>query len=100
MKYVVSWMVRPTTTVRDSMDALKVFEKWAPDPAVTFHQFVQRCDGRGGYAVVETDNPGALLRDASMFGGWFDFECQPVMDMMEAAPVSTEVAHHIAAIIG
>ena len=100
MKYVVSWMARPTTTVKDGQDALKVFEKWAPDPSVTFHQFVERCDGRGGLAFIETDNPSALLRDSSLFSAWFDFECQPVLDMLEAAPVLTEVSQHIAALVG
>ena len=100
MKYMISWVAKPTTTVKDAADALKVFEKWAPDPSVTFHQFVERCDGRGGYAFIETDNPGAMLRDASTFGAWFEFECQPVLDMHEAAPVLTEVGQHVAALVG
>ena len=100
MKYLVSWTARPNTTLKDNLDALKVFEKWAPDPSVTYHQFVQRCDGRGGYAVIETDNPNAMLRDASMFAAWFDFESQPVIDMLEAAPVLNEVSQHVAALVG
>ena len=100
MKYVISWTEKPGMTLEDNNNGLKVFSKWAPDPSVTFHQFVERLDGRGGYAVVETDNAAALLRDAMTFGLWFQFEATPVMDMLEAAPTLTQVAEEINAIIG
>ena len=100
MKYVISWTERPGMTLDDANNSLKVFSKWAPDPSTTFHQFVQRVDGRGGFAVVETDNPATLLKDAMTFGLWFEFEACPVMDMLEAAPTLTHVSEEINAILG
>ena len=100
MKYVVSWTPRPNMTIEDGEKALKVFSKWAPDPAVTFHQFLSRVDGRGGYAVVETDNGGALLRDAMTFSAWFDFSCEPVIEMLEAGPIQTQVTEHVLSVLG
>lgn len=99
MKYVISWTAKPGMTLEDNTNGLKVFGKWAPDPSVTFHQFVQRLDGRGGFAIVETDNSAAMLRDAMTFGLWFDFEATPVMDMLEAAATMTQVAEEVNAIL-
>ena len=99
MKYVISWTNRPNMSIEDAEKALLVFTKWAPDPSVTFHQFVQRVDGGGGYAVVETDNPGAMFHDAMTFGSWFDFKCEPVIEMLEAAPIQTAVAEHVLSLI-
>ena len=91
MKFVIQWTQRPTVTVDDAERSMKVFNKWAPDPSVTFHQFVSRADGRGGFAVVEAENATALLRDATMFGAWFEFEAYPVVDMLDAAPIQQQV---------
>lgn len=99
MKYVISWTEKPGMTLEDGNNGLKVFSKWAPDPSVTFHQFVQRVDGRGGFAVVETDNPAALLRDAMTFGLWFEFETCPVMDMLEASATLTHVYEEVNSIL-
>lgn len=100
MKFVTSWIQRPGQTVKDGQDSLKVFAKWAPDPSITWHQFVERVDGRGGYAVIETDNPAAMLRDAMTFAPWFEFSCEPVVDMLDASPVFTETVENIVSLIG
>ncbi|HZU74198.1 MAG TPA: DUF3303 family protein [Acidimicrobiales bacterium] len=99
MKYLVSWTGRPGLSLKDAQESMKVFEKWAPDPSITFHQFLQRADGRGGYAVVETDNPTAMLRDAMTFGLWFEFSTELVLDMLEAAPTLTEVTTHLSEVL-
>src|SRR3954471_8836665 len=99
MNQVISWPTRPHMKIDEVVKAVRVFTKWAPDPSVTFHQFVQRVDGLGGYAVVETDNGGAILHDALTFGSWFDFKCEPVIEMLEAAPIQTAVTEHVRALI-
>jgi hypothetical protein len=48
--------------------------------------------------VVETDNIGAVLRDATLFGLWFEFEVQPVLDLFEAAPIQQQVVDLLASI--
>lgn len=90
MKYVVQWMARDNTSVEDAHHLTSVFQKWQPSPNSTFHQFVERCDGQGGFAVVEGDNPADLLRDAAIFSPWFVFDVYPVMDVMDAFAVQQE----------
>jgi hypothetical protein len=91
MKYLISWTARLGRGVEDAKQAMSVFSKWQPSASATFHQFVQRVDGNGGYAIVETENGAALLRDALTFGTWFDFTATPVVDMLEATAVQQEV---------
>jgi hypothetical protein len=94
MKYVMSWTARPGGSGAEIEKAerrsLDVFSKWSPSPDVTFHQFVQRVDGEGGFAVVETDNPAGMLSDCAKFGPWFSFQVFPVLDMMDSIPVINE----------
>ena len=91
VKYVISWTAREALTVEDAKRAMSIFSKWQPNASTTFHQFVQRVDGGGGFAIVETENGAALLRDALTFGTWFEFTATPVVDMLEGAAVQQEV---------
>ena len=91
MKYVISWTAREGLGLEDAKRAMSVFSKWQPSQSTTFHQFVQRVDGTGGFAIVETENGAAILRDALTFGTWFDFTATPVVDMLEGAAVQQEV---------
>jgi hypothetical protein len=51
---------------------------------------VQRVDGDGGFAVVETDDPTTVLKDTLKFAPWFKYECFPVIDIMDAVSVFQE----------
>ena len=92
MKYVISWISKAGLGEADAERSLKVFAKWSPLPVATFSEFVGRLDGRGGFAVVDTDDPSAVLRDAAIFGAWFDFEVCPVVDIVELVRVAGEAA--------
>ena len=93
-KYVVSWRPRPGGSVAENEAAeertLELFSKWSPPADATFHQFVSRLDGNGGFAVVETDNPLSVLEGPAKFGVAFDFDVVPVIDIMEGIPVANE----------
>ena len=67
MKYVVSWETRQTASEEMQARGLQVFSKWTPSEGTTFHQFLGRVDGRGGYAVVETDDPALVAKDMAVF---------------------------------
>ena len=95
MKYVISWEPRQNTSPQTQAHSLSVFSKWAPDPKVTFHQFLSRIDGGGGYAVVETDDPKAIARDMSIFGSWFDMQVHPVLEMADGAAIGGEAVEFI-----
>lgn len=94
MKYLVSFMSREGGSAADIEVAEKrsmdVFSKWTPPEGVTFHQFLARLDARGGYAVVESDNPMLVAEGPAKFAPWFDFEVTPVVDMAEAMSVAQE----------
>ncbi|HWC38420.1 MAG TPA: DUF3303 family protein [Acidimicrobiales bacterium] len=93
MKYVISWRTRAGLGADNeaaARRALDVFSKWSPAAGVTFHQFVTRLDGEGGFSVVETDDPRLVLGDTTKFSPWFEFQVYPVMDIQEGVPVLNE----------
>src|ERR1019366_3945254 len=70
-KYLISWKARQNGTAQQNHDDVKktlaTFAKWQPRADQNFLQFVQRVDGQGGYAVVETDNPAGIGDGPSKF---------------------------------
>ncbi|MBX7431821.1 DUF3303 domain-containing protein [Mycobacterium sp. Y57] len=87
MKYVLAWTNRLTGSATDNEASvrrgLELFSKWQPPASSTFHQFVGRLDGTGGFAVVETDNPADLLDGAGKFGTNNEFQLYPVVDIAD-----------------
>jgi hypothetical protein len=96
MKYLVEWTARAGGSAGDNETAVKrslaVFGKWSPPSDATFHQFLARLDGTGGYAVVETDNPASVAEGPAKFGPYFEFEVTPVLDITESVPIVNEGA--------
>jgi hypothetical protein len=90
MKYVVTWEARQTASEESQARGLQVFSKWAPSEGATFLQFLGRVDGRGGYAVVETDDPSLVAKDAAIFGAFFDMSVHPVMEITDTAMIAAE----------
>jgi hypothetical protein len=89
MKYVTAWTWRQGGSAKDNEDTIKrvleVFSKWTPPASTTFHQFVGRLDGGGGFSVTETDNPADLANVTSIFAPYFDYQIYPVADIAEIA---------------
>jgi Protein of unknown function (DUF3303) len=92
MKYVVSWTFRSFGSVAEEEAAatrlLKVYSKWKPPASVTYHQFLGRIDGSGGYQVVETDSPADLAETTAKFSPFADFQIEPVLDVADAVGVT------------
>jgi hypothetical protein len=88
MKYVVTWTFQWNGSASENeasaKRALEVFSKWTPPASTTFHQFVGRLDGAGGFSVVETDNPMDLLDAPSKFGFFAEYQIYPVVDVAES----------------
>jgi len=90
VKFVVTWQNRDAgTSEAGEKRVLEVFSKWTPTGA-TFHQFLGRVDGDGGFAVVETDDPLEILRDVAKFQPWLRYEVYPVVDVQDFAVAATE----------
>lgn len=85
MKYAMTWMNRLGGSGQENEEgvrrSLELFSKWQPPSGTTFHQFVGRVDGEGGFAIVETDNPTELLTETLKFAPFNVFNVYPVVDM-------------------
>ncbi|MBF6353716.1 DUF3303 family protein [Nocardia higoensis] len=94
MKYVVSWQYRWNGTASENeasiQRALEAFAHWKPAAGTTYHQFVGRLDGTGGFAVVETDDPHELADAPGKFGFIADYQIYPVVDIMESIQAAQE----------
>jgi hypothetical protein len=90
MKYVITWEPGPNTSEEMQARALQVFGKWSPAEGTNFLQFLNRIDGRGGFAVVETEDPTLITRDTAIFGAFLDFSVYPVLDSPEWARIAGE----------
>jgi hypothetical protein len=89
MKYVIEWHNRAAGSAAENLASMKrnmdVLSKWTP--GVTLHQFVERVDGTGGFAVAEGDDPAAIAKDCAIFGPFVAVDVHPVLDMPAAVEV-------------
>jgi Protein of unknown function (DUF3303) len=87
MKYVMAWTTRLNGSEKENEEAarrgVELFSKWQQPTGITFHQFVGRLDGTGGFAVVETDNPADILDGVTKFGPLNAFDLHPVVDLAD-----------------
>jgi Protein of unknown function (DUF3303) len=94
MKFVLSYTVRAGGSVEERVTggeaAQKLLANWAPSDKATIQQWVQRCDGNGGFAVLETDDQADLFRDLAVWAPWLDFDVVPVIDIGDATPITQE----------
>jgi hypothetical protein len=89
MKYAVSWTYRFNGSAADNEETVRrglaVFSKWTQPQSATYHAFLGRIDGGGGFAVVETDNPMDLADTTSKFGFIAEYQIHPVVDIDQSA---------------
>ena len=94
MKYVVSWTFRLGGSAADNEAGVKrlleVYSKWTPPASTTYHQFVTRVDGNGGFAVIETDNPMDMVADVNKFGFALEYQVYPVVEVTEGVQATQE----------
>jgi hypothetical protein len=94
MKFVLEYSDRSTGSVADNLaaaeSAQKLLSNWTPSPTATIHQWVQRCDGGGGFAVIETDDAAAMYKDLATWSPWNQFQIHPVLDILDATPLADE----------
>ncbi len=94
MKYLLSWWERPGGSYADYEAAQKrvldVFQKWEIPEKLTFHQFLVRVGEFGGYAVLETDDLAEVEKATTIFGIFFQFRLEPVLDVMDAVAAQSE----------
>src|ERR1700756_4189525 len=85
MKYVIAWTYRLNGSAAENDQSLRrglvLFSKWKTPSGTTYHQFVGRADGGGGFAVIETDNPSDLTDATGKFGHLLEYQIYPVVDI-------------------
>jgi hypothetical protein len=95
-KYVVSWTLRTNGTAQqnheDGKKLLDTFAKWQAPADQNFLQFLSRVDGRGGFALIETDNVAGFADASTKFGPWLDYEIIPVVDIMDGVALLASAA--------
>ena len=57
---------------------------------MTFQQFLSRCDGAGGFAVVEADNAADLINATSKFGAFIEYQIHPVVEIADGVQAAQE----------
>jgi hypothetical protein len=94
VKYVLTWTPRlggsGTQNEEASKRAYELYQKWTPPSGLNILQFLARADGEGGFAVVETDNPGDLAGIASKFAPYLIAHNYLVVEMEEWAALTGE----------
>jgi Protein of unknown function (DUF3303) len=90
MKYVITWEAPANASEDMQARSLQVFGKWSPAEGTNFLQFLDRVDGRGGFAIVETEDPALILRDTAIFGVFLDMNVYPVLDIEEGTRIINE----------
>jgi hypothetical protein len=94
MKFVLTFTTRDGGSEVERFEAAKraqaLLSKWQPGPAATMREWVSRCDGNGGFAVLETDNATELLRDLTTWSSFLEFAVYPVVDVGEASAATVE----------
>ena len=90
MKFLVAWDDRNDLDDAQEAELLAAFGRWTPPAGLVFHEFLSRADGRGGFAVVETDSATDLLDAPSKFGPWLEFDVVPVTDITEGVDLGAQ----------
>jgi hypothetical protein len=94
MKFVLTFTARGGGSEVEQFEAGKraqaLLSKWQPSAAATIREWVSRCDGNGGFCVLETDNMTELLKDVTTWSSFLEFCLYPVVDIAEAATATAE----------
>lgn len=94
MKFVITWTARAGGSAADrrksAADALKLLGSWQPSESAEIKEWLNRVDGNGGFAVVETDDAGEMLQDLAVWTSFFEYQIYPVLDVGDAAPRTQE----------
>jgi len=62
-----------------------LFTSW--EPPFEFKAHYARGDGRGGIAVIETDDAQSIVEGISPWQPFFEFEVTPIIPIEEAVPL-------------
>ena len=94
MKFVLTFTVRSGGSEVERFEAGKrgqaLLSKWQPSQAATMREWVNRCDGNGGFCVLETESASEMLKDLTTWSSFLEFAVYPVVDVAEATAAIAE----------
>jgi Domain of unknown function (DUF3303) len=92
MKFVLAYTVRdggsPTENEQAAKRSMQMLGKF--EPSMEIREWVDRVDGEGGFAVFESDDPAAMLKDIAIWAPLLRFELHPVLDVAESTSLQQE----------
>jgi Protein of unknown function (DUF3303) len=88
---LVGGTYRFRASVDDQRVGLKRFQAWTPPVGFTFQGHWATADGMGGMFIAEADSAAAALEATAAFADLIEFQLVPVLDIMEAVPISARV---------
>ena len=95
MKYMCEYTIRTAglsfeQNIAGGEALLTAFSKWKPEEekGLTIHAFVSDLAGRGGFILVETNDPKAITAFSAKYNYWNDVKITPVIDVAEVVPIS------------
>ena len=90
MLFQISWVRRDSAGEEADKRILAILDKFTLHPNLTVHSWVERTDGCGGFALVETDDSAALMAGAPLFAPYFEFHDFPVVQHDDAVAALAE----------
>ena len=95
MKYMLEYTVRTAGLSFDqnfagSQSRLTAISKWKAEDekGLTIQAFVANLAGRGGYVLVEANDPKVITTFVSKYNFWIDIIVVPVVDIGESVPIN------------
>jgi len=76
-----------------------MFSRKKPTPGLTYIQVLGRIDHHGGFAVFETNDPTAVIKEAAMFQPYFEYEIYPVVEIGAFQQASIQASTEHASIV-
>jgi hypothetical protein len=83
------YRVRDSVSEDSAKRTLQLFTNW--QPPFTFLHHWAFADGSGGFGVVDTDSPEALMEGIAPWIAYFEFELMPVIEIEQAVPIFMKV---------
>jgi hypothetical protein len=92
MKFVLAYTTHSGGSEVERHEATKkaqeLLANWQPSDSATIHQWLSRADGNGGFSVIETDSAEDILKDLATWATFLDFQVYPVVDIVDATPIT------------
>jgi Domain of unknown function (DUF3303) len=86
MLFATIYTPRDSVTEESQKRGLQLFTNW--DPPFEFKAHYARGDGKGGIAIIESDDPGAIVEGISPWLPFFEFDVTPVVPIEESVPIT------------